>query len=315
MPDTWENLYFNTLAYGPADDPDHDNFTHLAEKAAGSNPNNSASIPGDVDGDGLLDSWEMANFDSLSYGATDDPDGDSFNNAAEQAGGTNPGDASSFPGAPPDPSKPDSPMVNLLRYPARTTVPDTLPKFSWIFHPAKRGEIQSAYQIIISSSALLAGAADGDVWSSGRITSPDSVNVAIAGSALVRGSTCFWHVRTWGASAAPSSWSDPQGFTIEPTSPPSGARTIYNSSTNAWSGRYQPGFDTSVEQLIACRKLLREFLRRRNRLCPRCSELDSSNRKLGIHAVHTPRGKFSNTSPLSHSELIARLIYAFARPR
>lgn len=254
LPDAWENLYFNTLAYGPADDPDQDSFSNLAEKAGGSNPNKSVSVPGDVGGDGLQDSWEMANFDSLSYSATDNPDGDSFDNAAEQAGGTNPGDASSYPGALPDPGKPDGLMVNLLSDPARTTVPDTQPKFSWIFHPVKRGEIQSAYQIIISSTALLSGAANGDVWSSGRITSPESVNIAMTGNALARGATCFWRVRTWGVSAVPSSWSDPQAFTIEPTSPPSGARTIYNSSTNAWSGRYQPGFDTSVAPVSVVNK-------------------------------------------------------------
>ncbi len=254
LPDAWEILYFNTLAYGPADDPDHDGFTNVVELAAGSNPNSMASIPGDVDGDGLLDSWEMANFNSLSFGANDDPDGDSFNNAAEQAAGTNPNDASSYPGAPPDPSKPDGLMVNLLRYPARTTVPETQPKFSWIFHPAKRGEIQSAYQIIVSSSALLAGAANGDVWSSGQIPSPGSINIAMAGSALTRGSTYYWRVKSWGASATPSSWSDTQAFTIEPTSPPSGARTVYKSSTNGWSGRYQPSFDTSVPPVTVVNK-------------------------------------------------------------
>jgi len=47
----------------------------------------------DSDHDGLDDRWEQAYFGSLRYGPADDPDGDGYNNAREQAMGTNPAEA------------------------------------------------------------------------------------------------------------------------------------------------------------------------------------------------------------------------------
>ena len=52
----------------------------------------------DTDHDGLDDNWELAKFGTLAYGPLDDPDGDGFNNAREQAIGSNPNDLNSpFP--------------------------------------------------------------------------------------------------------------------------------------------------------------------------------------------------------------------------
>jgi subtilisin family serine protease/subtilisin-like proprotein convertase family protein len=44
----------------------------------------------DADADGLDDDWEMKHFGDLHYGPKDDPDHDGFNNAREQAMGTDP---------------------------------------------------------------------------------------------------------------------------------------------------------------------------------------------------------------------------------
>jgi len=44
----------------------------------------------DSDGDGLPDEWEYLHFASLTYGASDDPDGDGLTNAQEYSIGTNP---------------------------------------------------------------------------------------------------------------------------------------------------------------------------------------------------------------------------------
>ncbi len=49
-----------------------------------------APFNGDQDGDGLNDGWEMKYFNSLIYGATDDPDADGADNMAEAGMGTNP---------------------------------------------------------------------------------------------------------------------------------------------------------------------------------------------------------------------------------
>ncbi|MEN9573864.1 MAG: hypothetical protein RL514_1719 [Verrucomicrobiota bacterium] len=44
----------------------------------------------DTDHDGLADDWELAKFGTLAYGPLDDPDGDGFSNAREQAIGSHP---------------------------------------------------------------------------------------------------------------------------------------------------------------------------------------------------------------------------------
>lgn len=153
---------------------------------------------------------------------------------------------SNFVVVPPDPAAPNGLMVNLLAYPERTTIPDVAPKFSWIFKPVARGEFQTAREIIVSSSPALAANTNGNVWAGGKVASGESINASYGGPLLLRGSNYTWRVRTWGSSGNVSPWSEPQSFTIEPTLPPINARSIRNSSSNQWSGRYQPAFDTTV---------------------------------------------------------------------
>jgi hypothetical protein len=57
--DSWETFHFGDLAPLPADlTGDSDSFTLLQEQNAGSNPTSAASVPGDIDGDGLADTLE-----------------------------------------------------------------------------------------------------------------------------------------------------------------------------------------------------------------------------------------------------------------
>ncbi len=51
----------------------------------------------DSDGDGLPDNWELTYFGNLSHGATNDFDGDTFNNLAEYTAGSNPANVLSTP--------------------------------------------------------------------------------------------------------------------------------------------------------------------------------------------------------------------------
>jgi hypothetical protein len=82
---------------GAAGDPDGDTISNLAEYTAGSDPQNQASVPGDIDGDTLPDQWEIDNFQGLAQGRFDDPDNDFTANDEEYVGGTNPNQRLSFP--------------------------------------------------------------------------------------------------------------------------------------------------------------------------------------------------------------------------
>ena len=97
LPDGWEYRSFNDLLEGRDDDTDGDTFTNWQEFLAGSNPDNEFSIPGDVDGDGLLDAWEIQYFGSLSQGPAGDFDNDGSSNLAEFEAGSDPADPASQP--------------------------------------------------------------------------------------------------------------------------------------------------------------------------------------------------------------------------
>lgn len=100
LTDSWEISFFgNTTSQDGFGDPDGDTFNNDAEETAGSNPTIAASVPSDTDGDGLLDTWEVANFGNLTVqNGLGNPDGDLYTNEQEETGKSNPNLASSIPG-------------------------------------------------------------------------------------------------------------------------------------------------------------------------------------------------------------------------
>jgi|GEM_PF-4896527 len=77
-------------AYYLASDFDKDGYSTFEELRSGSNAFDRRSVPGNVDGDSLPDSWEMELFGSLKYDEHSDPDQDSMSIAEELILGTNP---------------------------------------------------------------------------------------------------------------------------------------------------------------------------------------------------------------------------------
>ncbi|MBN8457898.1 MAG: laminin G domain-containing protein [Verrucomicrobia bacterium] len=98
LPDSWEVITFGNLGQTGTGDPDNDGHTNLAEYTANSNPTVQASVPGDIDGDGLSDTWEMTHYTNLTTSnGTADPDGDLATDALEAGANTNPNNADSWP--------------------------------------------------------------------------------------------------------------------------------------------------------------------------------------------------------------------------
>ncbi|MES2924165.1 MAG: LamG-like jellyroll fold domain-containing protein [Verrucomicrobiota bacterium] len=104
--DDWEVTYFRAnesetivdilAKFTGSDDPDLDTFNNLAEQAAGSNPTDPVSVPGNADGDGMDDAWEMLHFGDLDENGSGDPDGDLATNEEEETAGTDPSGADGF---------------------------------------------------------------------------------------------------------------------------------------------------------------------------------------------------------------------------
>ncbi len=83
------------------------------------------------------------------------------------------------------------------------------PRFFWVPGHTDRGQAQSAFEILVST---VESAADGDMWSTGKVAIPTPGQVAYAGKELASGGTYFWRVRYWDANGRPSPFSRPEQF-------------------------------------------------------------------------------------------------------
>jgi len=86
------------------------------------------------------------------------------------------------------------------------------PRFAWIPHHGQRGEIQAAYQILVSTSIDALNRGHGDAWDSGKTVSGDSIQVSYAGTPLQSGHRYYWKVRFWDREDRPSDYSAPANF-------------------------------------------------------------------------------------------------------
>ena len=88
------------------------------------------------------------------------------------------------------------------------------PQLGWLIDSEIRGERQTAYQILVASTAELLSKNQGDLWNSGKVVSDETVHVAYAGKKLNSRATCFWKVRVWDKSGKVSDWSPSASWTM-----------------------------------------------------------------------------------------------------
>ncbi|HUD94678.1 alpha-L-rhamnosidase [Sphingobium sp.] len=89
-------------------------------------------------------------------------------------------------------------------------IDDRRPALSW--HMAGgTGARQTAYRILVASTAATLAQGRGDLWDSGRVESADCAGIAYSGRPLVSGQVCHWMVEVWNqagtpARSAPATW-------------------------------------------------------------------------------------------------------------
>ena len=81
------------------------------------------------------------------------------------------------------------------------------PRLSWVLHSERRGTMQAAYEVRVANDPM--GLVRKPMWTSGKVTSDESVNVPYAGPALKPGTRYYWQVRSWDDRGAASDWSEP----------------------------------------------------------------------------------------------------------
>jgi len=86
------------------------------------------------------------------------------------------------------------------------------PRFGWVLQSKQRGQMQSAYQVLVAGSEEKLRANVGNKWDSGKVESGRSVNVAYGGKALAGGEKCWWKVRAWDNSGKAGAYSKPATF-------------------------------------------------------------------------------------------------------
>ena len=133
--------------------------------------------------------------------------------------------------------KPDVPTGQIIEVANNTkyaiVVDDLYPEFGWIMNDKDNNEFQTAYQILVSSSAENIQDNIGDMWDSGKNESGESTNVSYStkGTVLQRGKMYFWKVRIWDKDGNVSPYSSVSRFITSLS--PSGwiAKPIWDNSS------------------------------------------------------------------------------------
>ncbi|MEI7954993.1 MAG: hypothetical protein WCJ66_07475 [Verrucomicrobiota bacterium] len=116
---------------------------------------------------------------------------------------------------------------------------------SWILTSEKRGQKQTAYQVLVATTPDLLAKDQGDLWDSGKVVTDQSIQVEYVGRPLKSRMRCFWKVRVWDVDMNLSAWSEPALWTI-------GLLNPNEWETAKWVGEEKraPGYDSEAYQWI-----------------------------------------------------------------
>jgi alpha-L-rhamnosidase len=88
------------------------------------------------------------------------------------------------------------------------------PRLSWILQSEERGQKQTAWQVLVSSTPQILAEDRCDLWDSGKVESDQTIQVEYAGKLLASRMQCHWKVRVWDRQGHVSPWSEPAGWSM-----------------------------------------------------------------------------------------------------
>jgi len=86
------------------------------------------------------------------------------------------------------------------------------PRFRWLLESSERGQLQSAYQVLVATSLEKLEAGIGNKWDSGKVRSDNSVEVFYGAGGIASGERAYWKVRIWDGKGKISAYSIPSSF-------------------------------------------------------------------------------------------------------
>jgi hypothetical protein len=89
-----------------------------------------------------------------------------------------------------------------------------VPRLSWKLRSRRRGVVQAAYRLQVSTKPELLSEDRADLWDSKRVAFPRSLNVEYAGKPLESRAVCFWRVKVWDGNGGESAWSAPAQWSV-----------------------------------------------------------------------------------------------------
>ena len=175
---------------------------------------------------------------------------------------------------------------------------DTLyPRFRWLLESNSRGQLQTAYQILVASSFEKLQAGIGDKWDSGKISSDESVEVPYHGEVLSSGERCFWQVRIWDQYGRPSAYSNPSSFEMGLLNP------------TDWQGRWIES-DKGISSPLLRKEFNLDWATRRARVYISgigYYELHINGNRVGDRVLEPASSYYNNDQPF---QLRTRVLYA-----
>ena len=112
------------------------------------------------------------------------------------------------------------------------------PRLFWNFDTTANDQKQSAFQVLVASSARLLAHDQGDIWDSGKVTSDETIQVPCPGDRLKSSEQVFWKVRAWDAFGKISAWSRPSTWTMGILNP------------NDWQAKWIGANDPNIPSLL-----------------------------------------------------------------
>ena len=86
------------------------------------------------------------------------------------------------------------------------------PRFSWNFTSTERNQFQTAYELIVSDNKKDIETIKGNVWATGKISSPENIQIAYNGHSLKPFTKYFWRVKVYDKNGTASLWSSAATF-------------------------------------------------------------------------------------------------------